>query len=117
MITEKGKALTQEEISTFRTKASLYPSHPISNQLDIKYQVKCEECNGTGKVVKELSIHVLLALLESSQGVTNKINFIKAIRAEWVLGLREAKELAEATLRFREEAIKVLGVSINGSTE
>jgi len=107
------KGLSQEELSTF-----LYPSHPpFSNQLEIKYQMKCGECNGTGKIVRELSIHVLLALLESSQGVTNKINFIKAIRAEWLLGLREAKELAEATLRFREEAIKVLGVSINGSTE
>ena len=84
---------------------------------DIKYMMKCTTCSGTGKVEKSLSISRLLELLDESNGSENKINYIKAVRAEWLLGLREAKELCEVALRFREESIKVLGVYINGIKE
>lgn len=84
---------------------------------DIKYQMKCTNCNGNGKVTREFSIRILLELLDSSDGVMNKINYIKAIRAEWLLGLREAKELAEAVLRFRAEAIQAIGADVNDTAE
>ena len=84
---------------------------------DIKYKMKCTTCSGTGKVERSLSLTRLLELLDESNGTENKINYIKAVRAEWLLGLREAKELSEVALRFREQSVKVLGVYINGITE
>ena len=66
-------------------------SATYKNELIIEFPQKCECCSGTGTVKAELSLVNLLDILEATDGTHNKINYIKAIRAKWLLGLREAK--------------------------
>ena len=87
-------------------------SATYKNELIIEFPQKCECCSGTGTVKAELSLVNLLDILEATDGTHNKINYIKAIRARWSLGLREAKTLAEAAIDFKENALASVNINI-----
>ena len=87
-------------------------SATYKNELVIEFPQKCQYCSGTGTVKGELSLVNLLDMLEATDGTHNKINYIKAIRAKWLLGLREAKTLAEAAIDFKENALASVNINI-----
>ena len=77
------------------------------NELVIQLPQKCECCSGTGTVQGEISLGNLLDILSATNGINDKIAFIKAIRARWPLSLINCKELAEVAIDFTNKASKV----------
>ena len=67
----------------------------------IDFKVICYTCRGTGDVSSTPTLGKLIALMDEVDGPNYKINFIKLIRSQWSMGLKQAKEVAEATLDFR----------------
>tara|TARA_B100000809_G_C14694652_1_gene371881 strand:- start:124 stop:399 length:276 start_codon:yes stop_codon:yes gene_type:complete len=57
------------------------------------------------------SLGMLIAIMDDENGPEYKINFIKTIRTKWGLGLKAAKEVAEAALLFRENVIEAVEVN------
>ena len=88
-------------------------SATYKNELVIEFPQKCQYCSGTGTVKETLSLVNLLDMLEGLDGTHNKITYIKAIRAEWLLGLREAKTLAEAAIDFKQNALASVNINSN----
>ena len=76
----------------------------------IQHDVECYACRGNRYVIANHSLGMLIAIMDDENGPEYKINFIKAIRTKWGLGLKAAKEVAEATLRFRENVIEAVEV-------
>ena len=54
----------------------------------------CSACRGTGGVEKPINLTDIVNMAPAYH--VQKINFIKAVRAEYGLGLREAKDIVEA---------------------
>jgi len=67
----------------------------------IQHEVLCYNCRGTGYTPPHHTLGKLIAMMDEEDGPNFKINFIKLIRSQWDMGLREAKEVAEAALNFR----------------
>ncbi len=67
----------------------------------IQHEVICYNCRGTGYTPPHHTLGKLIAMMDEEDGPNFKINFIKLIRSQWDMGLREAKEVAEAALNFR----------------
>ena len=67
----------------------------------IDFKVICYTCRGTGDVSSTPTLGKLIAIMDDEDGPNFKINFIKQIRSQWGMGLRQAKEVAEAALNFR----------------
>jgi hypothetical protein len=67
----------------------------------IQHEVLCYNCRGTGHTSPHHTLGKLIAMMDEEDGPNYKINFIKLIRSQWDMGLREAKEVAEAALNFR----------------
>ena len=86
-------------------------SATYKNELVIEFPQQCECCSGTGTVKGELSLVNLLDMLEALDGTHNKITYIKAIRAKWSLGLREAKTLAETAIDFKKNALASVNIN------
>ena len=72
----------------------------------IQHEVICYNCRGTGYTPPHHTLGKLIAMMDEEDGPNFKINFIKLIRSQWDMGLREAKEVAEAALNFRLAVIE-----------
>ena len=72
----------------------------------IQHEVLCYNCRGTGYTPPHHTLGKLIAMMDEEDGPNFKINFIKLIRSQWGMGLREAKEVAEAALNFRLAVIE-----------
>ena len=72
----------------------------------VQHEVLCYNCRGTGHTPPHHTLGKLIAMMDEEDGPNFKINFIKLIRSQWGMGLREAKEVAEAALDFRLAVIE-----------
>ena len=72
----------------------------------IQHEVICYNCRGTGNTPPHHTLGKLINMMDEEDGPNFKINFIKLIRSQWGMGLREAKEVAEAALNFRLAVIE-----------
>ena len=88
-----------------QVKWGIMDTATYKNELIIESPQKCECCSGSGIIKQDISLVNLLDIMEATDGVRNKINFIKAVRDRWELGLREAKFLAESAIEFKENAL------------
>tara|TARA_R100000306_G_C4353031_1_gene131171 strand:- start:561 stop:806 length:246 start_codon:yes stop_codon:yes gene_type:complete len=68
---------------------------------NILRKVKCPHCDGSG--LRTLHINPITLFEMHEQMPDQKINFIKAVRTEWDIGLREAKEIVEAVIEFSNQ--------------
>ena len=66
----------------------------------IRKQVKCLTCNGDGMVDSPINIREFVILMNNYNTETEKINAIKAVRFEYRLGLKVAKEMVECYIDF-----------------
>ena len=80
----------------------------------IDFHARCTQCNGRGFTYRELDIQELLTIRKECEGWKNKINFIKAVRARWDFGLRDAKEIVEATETFHSKLEELVSSEAEG---
>ena len=70
----------------------------------MKFSIKtrCKACEGTGGKDSIVDSNDILSIvLRNSTGVqVQKLNAIKAVREEYAIGLKEAKELVEGAMAF-----------------
>ena len=84
------------------------------NRETIDFHARCTQCNGRGFTYKELDIQELLTIRKECEGWSHKINFIKAVRARWEFGLKDAKDIVEATETFHSKLEELVGVDVEG---
>jgi len=66
----------------------------------IRKQVKCLTCNGDGMVDSPINIKTFVKHMNNYDQATQKLEAIKAIRFEYRVGLKVAKEMVECYFDF-----------------
>ena len=92
----------QEKKYVPQHKATIYTNEEEKRQMRVgtttklEFEVKnnCTACHGTGWVEKPINLTKLINMYPAYH--VEKINFIKAVRAEYGLGLKEAKDIVDA---------------------
>ena len=98
----KESSSMQEEKYVPQYKGTIYTNEEEKRQMRVgtttklEFEVKnnCTACHGTGWVEKPINLTKLINMYPAYH--VEKINFIKAVRAEYGLGLKEAKDIVDA---------------------
>ena len=69
--------------------------------------VNCRECNGNGRREVTIDIGRVIDIVDEA-GPQNKINCIKQVRTETLLGLKQSKDLVEATMSYMNQVSHLL---------
>ena len=98
----KESSSMQEEKYVPQYKGTIYTSEEekrqmrggITSKLEFELKNKCTACHGTGVVDKSINLTRLISMYPAYHN--EKINFIKAVRSEYSLGLKEAKDIVDS---------------------
>ena len=70
--------------------------------MDYKTRVTCRQCQGEGYFDADVNIDSVMNII-AEIGIERKIDCIKQVRTETQLGLKQAKDLVEATMNFMKQ--------------
>ena len=74
----------------------------------ISKKVRCQTCNGKGTIDSPINIKTFVILMQNYDMTTQKLEAIKAVRFEYTLGLKVAKEMVEGYINFVQELRRVV---------
>ena len=70
--------------------------------MEYRARVTCKQCQGEGDHDVDVDIDRVMRIVDTI-GMDRKIDFIKKVRTETQLGLKQAKDLVEATMNFMKQ--------------
>ena len=70
--------------------------------MEYRARVTCKQCQGEGDHDVDVDIDRVMRIVDTI-GMDRKIDCIKQVRTETQLGLKQAKDLVEATMNFMKQ--------------